>query len=549
MDTNLLRNLGYFSVPNNQTLNPVDQTGDAVGLASVQAQPQPQPQSVWDESTLAGAGGLSRPGDSSSGASPFPESLAPSTGDSSFGPYSPMLPSPSVFGQNPRSIISPRPQRMREGRERKRSRLNAETTPFDSVDYWMQFDQDQQQQQQQKLQQQQILMQQQQLQQLQLQLQQQQLQQAQQQHRWQQHQRQQQQQQQQKQKLQQQQKQDQQAQNSLSATDQESASTNPREKAPTPQRSATKTSQVPSEGQQPTEEGALDDSALEKALSDEGDEGFSYSSINLADQLSGVEAMPPADVPPREGLYSTPLSWEKPQMGLRLDSLIGLQTPILSEAEQRRLIAIAMNPSTSMGGLGSNLNNLNTSFNGFQTPFSVPGLGANTMGQFSNNDIMNSMFTPAPSAAPQPPQTAPPSKTGKADKGKDKPKSADRTAHNDIERKYRTNLKDRIAELRDAVPALRTIHENDDDDDGQGEGEGEDSKEAGRGPKISKGAVLTKATDYIHQLEKKNKAIMQQHQELSRRLQAFEQLLNATARPTFQMPNYSRTLFDPRAFC
>lgn len=63
------------------------------------------------------------------------------------------------------------------------------------------------------------------------------------------------------------------------------------------------------------------------------------------------------------------------------------------------------------------------------------------------------------------------------------------------------------------------------------------------------GTVLTKATEYISYLEKKNRAIMAQHQQLSRRLAAFEQLLSQTARPTFQMPNYSRTLFDPRAFC
>lgn len=42
---------------------------------------------------------------------------------------------------------------------------------------------------------------------------------------------------------------------------------------------------------------------------------------------------------------------------------------------------------------------------------------------------------------------------------------------------------------------------------------------------------------------------MMQHQQLSRRLAAFEQLLSQTAGPSFQMPNYSRTLFDPRAFC
>lgn len=63
------------------------------------------------------------------------------------------------------------------------------------------------------------------------------------------------------------------------------------------------------------------------------------------------------------------------------------------------------------------------------------------------------------------------------------------------------------------------------------------------------GTVLTKATEYIHYLERRNKQIMQEHRKLSQRLQAFEQLLSATARPTYQMPSYSRALFDPRGFC
>src|SRR3569833_1438420 len=96
----------------------------------------------------------------------------------------------------------------------------------------------------------------------------------------------------------------------------------------------------------------VDDTALETALSDEDD---AFSSMNLAEQLSKIDSMPPSDIPPREGLYSTPLSWERPQMGLRIDSLIGLQSPTLTEAEQRRLIAIAMNTGPSMGGLGSSL--------------------------------------------------------------------------------------------------------------------------------------------------------------------------------------------------
>lgn len=66
---------------------------------------------------------------------------------------------------------------------------------------------------------------------------------------------------------------------------------------------------------------------------------------------------------------------------------------------------------------------------------------------------------------------------------------------------------------------------------------------------IPQGTVLTKATEYIQYLERRNKAIMKEHQELARRLQAFEQLLSASARQPFLMPNHSRTLFDPRGFC
>ncbi len=60
---------------------------------------------------------------------------------------------------------------------------------------------------------------------------------------------------------------------------------------------------------------------------------------------------------------------------------------------------------------------------------------------------------------------------------------------------------------------------------------------------------MFKALEYIHYLEKKNRAVLQRHHRLTIRVQAFEQLFQAAAMPTFQMPIYSRTLFDPRAFC
>lgn len=60
--------------------------------------------------------------------------------------------------------------------------------------------------------------------------------------------------------------------------------------------------------------------------------------------------------------------------------------------------------------------------------------------------------------------------------------------------------------------------------------------------------MLTKATEYIHQLEQRNKDIMSEHKQLMRRLQAFEALLNNSMRVDI-MPSHSMTLFDPRGFC
>jgi len=210
-----------------------------------------------------------------------------------------------------------------------------------------------------------------------------------------------------------------------------------------------------------------DDSALDNALSDDED----FSGINLADQLSKIETMPPADIPQREGLYSTPLSWERPQPGIRMDQLIGFTPPSLNEAEQRRLIAIAMNPGPSMGGLGSNLMfGMNS---GLSTPMGS-GYGATT----TMSQVTDSAPLPQPTGTPQTRPLPKRQASTTSEKAKDKGKGGDRAAHNDIERKYRTNLKDRIAELKSAVPALQTISEEAGDED--------EPSQPGRAPKVSK---------------------------------------------------------------
>ncbi|KAK3692291.1 helix-loop-helix DNA-binding domain-containing protein [Podospora appendiculata] len=488
MDPNTLRHLEYFSVPNNQTANPVDQSFSLTGAA-----PSIPPSSMWDAPTGLN---LDIGQSASSSAAPTAFSLdsfnqaSASTGLTSASPNPSLLSRSSVYGSQSDRALPTRPPRRRDGHTRKRSRLGPNAnpaasttpiTPFDSADYWIEFDNEE----------------------------------------------------------------------SLDGIPEgvEASRADPKGKG-IRSMSTSQYSERRASAAGPTlkVEDYVDDDALENALSDE--DGF-LSSMNLAEHLSRIDSAPPAEVPPREGLYSTPLSWERPQPGLRMDSLIGLNSPALNEAEQRRLIAIAMNPGPSTGGLGSNLN---LNFGGLNSGFN-PTFGMGFGGVSISQGTSPGTVSPPRAGTSQPPRPAPtnpPKRQGSvSEKGKDKEKEkaaaaaatavpGDRTAHNDIERKYRTNLKDRIAELRDAVPTLHTISEN---------GGEEDGSQPSRTAKVSKGTILTKATEYIHYLERKNKLIAQEHLELSRRLQAFEQLLNATARASYTMPNYSRTLFDPRGFC
>lgn len=462
MDPNELRHLDFFTVPNNQTVNPADQTFNLTG-----ATPN-QPSSIWDN---VASGSPSR--------APTSLSLEPLAQSSSSTAATHLSINPSssarssMYSQS-RQILPTRAPRAREGHERKRSRLSTDATPFDSVDYWIQFDDEEPLAD---------------------------------------------------------------SPESTEVTRSDSALTG---NQPPMQRSMNQTrTSDPAAIQNASGFGKpveyMDDSALDNALSDDDGEGF--SSINLAEHLSKIDSAPPIDIPPREGLYSTPLSWERPQPGLRMDSLIGLNSPALNEAEQRRLIAIAMNPGPRMGGLGSNLMNFGGLNPGLDTDL---GSGFRTT---SADKITNAPPQPKSPTQPRSIASTQPKKQNSAtsEKGKDKAKHGDRTAHNDIERKYRTNLKDKIAELRSVVPSLQAMPETGADD--------EDLSQPGRAPKVSKGTVLTKATEYIHYLERRNSQITTEHQELSKRLQAFEQLLSATAQPAFLMPTYSRTLFDPRAFC
>lgn len=56
---------------------------------------------------------------------------------------------------------------------------------------------------------------------------------------------------------------------------------------------------------------------------------------------------------------------------------------------------------------------------------------------------------------------------GAGQAGKDKSRLSDKNTHNDVERKYRMNLKDKIAELKAAVPSLQSASEGESDNGGE----------------------------------------------------------------------------------
>lgn len=281
------------------------------------------------------------------------------------------------------------------------------------------------------------------------------------------------------------------------------------------------------------EEFEFDDGAFDNALSDDEDH---FDSINLGEQMSNMDSQPPPpEVPPREGLYSTPLSWERPMPGLRMNPLLfGMGSPML-DPEQRRLLAIALNAGgssssafgqgtggdaeseqSSLGPLGSTAATANPSEVSKGREDDGPkskakgkekvkekerekeedGKGSEKgkekesgkddekgkeqeKGKEKEKEIPKDEPTENLTEKPTKGHKGPKAGGGTQEKSKEKTKSGDRSAHNDIERKYRTNLKVKIAELRNAVPSLRAIREEGGED---GDGEGQS-----RGPpKVSK---------------------------------------------------------------
>ena len=145
------------------------------------------------------------------------------------------------------------------------------------------------------------------------------------------------------------------------------------------------------------------------------------------------------DTPPYESnLYSTPLSWDPPVAKVEATHEIQQDTkPItyatmstLTLAQQEKLRNIAMPPHLKYRN---------------HSPNSTPSYKSNSVSSPENIDGNNRKRKSSAEADNEDDEDS---------SGQHAPK---KTSHNMIEKRYRTNLNDKIAALRDSVPSLRIM--------------------------------------------------------------------------------------------
>ncbi|TLD18529.1 hypothetical protein PspLS_10253 [Pyricularia sp. CBS 133598] len=111
-----------------------------------------------------------------------------------------------------------------------------------------------------------------------------------------------------------------------------------------------------------------------------------------------------------------------------------------------------------------------------------------------------------------------------------------KTAHNMIEKRYRNNLNDKISALRDAVPALRVMvhrleaHASPDESSNSRCALSPQEFEEDLGGltpahKLNKATILSKATEYINHLERKNRALARENHGLRGKVDGLEMLV------------------------
>lgn len=111
-----------------------------------------------------------------------------------------------------------------------------------------------------------------------------------------------------------------------------------------------------------------------------------------------------------------------------------------------------------------------------------------------------------------------------------------KTSHNVIEKRYRNNLNDKIAELRDSVPSLRAMSRPNGDDGS------EDLEGLTPAHKLNKATVLAKATEYIKHLEKRNKNMMNDMAALKAHMSSLEKSIAKSTAVQNMQNNFSPSM-------
>jgi hypothetical protein len=96
-------------------------------------------------------------------------------------------------------------------------------------------------------------------------------------------------------------------------------------------------------------------------------------------------------------------------------------------------------------------------------------------------------------------------------------------SHNVIEKRYRANLNEKIAELRDSVPSLRAMSQQ-----GSGGSPVGDDADVTPANKLNKASILSKATEYIRHLELRNKRLEEENKALKTRLRQLDRAMDQT---------------------
>lgn len=150
-----------------------------------------------------------------------------------------------------------------------------------------------------------------------------------------------------------------------------------------------------------------------------------------------------------------------------------------------------------------------------EDPYSSPPTKKHSNTQYSprKRKSIGSVTTYSSNSSVSPPPVAPPPR---------------KTTHNMIEKRYRTNLNDKIAALRDAVPSLRAmVHRLERGGDGIEDIAADIESLGGLSPahKLNKATVLSKATEYIAHLERNNVALLRENDSLKSRVAGLEMMV------------------------